>query len=106
MRSLFADAKTSELLSLSIQNLIDTETGRDRRDTGLTSKDVEKLYQAGQELEEQLLDPPEIADLARSAGIDEARLMRAFEQVSGTTVFDLTRQLRADRAVSKEMANE
>ncbi len=98
LRNLFAEAKASELLSLSIQSLIDAEAVRYQRDTGLTSKDVEKLHQARQELEEQFLDPPRIAELARSVGINEAKLMRAFKQVFGTTIFDFTQQLRMELA--------
>ena len=98
LRSLFAEAKACELLSLSIQSLIDMEAGRDRRDSGLTSKDVENLHKARKQLEAEFLDPPKITALALEVGINEAKLMRAFKQVFGSTIFDFTQQLRMELA--------
>jgi AraC-like DNA-binding protein len=98
LRSLYAEAKACELLSLSVQSVIDSEAGLDRRDSGLTAKDMEKLHKARQQLEAQFLDPPKIADLARTVGLNEAKLMRAFKQTYGATIFDFTQQLRMDLA--------
>ena len=98
LRSLYAEAKACELLSLSVQAVIESEAGLDRREAGLTGKDVEKLTSAREQLEAQFLAPPKIADLARSVGLNEAKLMRAFKQTFGSTIFDFTQQLRMELA--------
>ena len=98
LRNLFAEAKAYELLALSIQSVIDTEAGLERRDSGLTTKDVERLEAARRLLERDFLSPPKIADLARSVGLNEAKLMRAFKQVVGTTIFEFTQQMRMELA--------
>ena len=98
LRNLFAQAKAYELLALSVQSVIDMEAGLERRDSGLNSNDIERLRNAHKQLEEQFLDPPKIADLAQDIGLNQAKLMRAFKQVFGTTIFDFTQQLRMELA--------
>lgn len=98
LRGLFAEGKAYELLSLSMQSVMDMEAGVDRRNAGLTAGDVERLHQARAQLEKQFLDPPKIADLARNVGLNEAKLMRAFKQVFGSTIFDFAQQLRMELA--------
>lgn len=98
LRRLHAEAKAYELLTLSIQTLIDAEAGLDRRDVGLTPKDEEKLREARAKLEDTFLEPPTIAELARFVDLNEAKLMRAFKQTYGSTIFDFTQQLRMQRA--------
>ncbi len=98
LRSLYAEAKAFELLSLSAQSVIDSEAGNDRRDTGLSQKDVDRLHAARQHLEQEFLSPPKIADLAKTVGLNEAKLMRAFKQVFGATIFDFTQLLRMELA--------
>ena len=98
LRSLYAEAKAFELLSLSIHAVIESEAGLDRRDAGLSSRDIDRLQQARSQLEDAFLDPPKISDLARSVGLNEAKLMRAFKQVYGSTIFDFSQQLRMDLA--------
>ena len=98
LRSVFAEGKACELLSLSMQSLIDAEAGLERRETGLTPRDEEKLHRARRVLEEQFLEPPRIADLARTVGMNEAKLMRAFKLVFGATIFEFAQQLRMELA--------
>ena len=98
LRSLYARAKAYELLALSLQAAIDSEAGLDRRDAGLSARDLERLRSARQALEAQFLGPPKIADLARAVGLNEAKLMRAFKQIYGATIFDFAQQLRMDLA--------
>lgn len=98
LRKLFAGAKAFELLALSMRSVIDTEAGLDRKEAGLTPQELEKLHCARAELEELFLSPPKIADLAGSAGLNEAKLMRGFKQIFGTTIFDFAQQLRMELA--------
>lgn len=98
LRKLYAEAKAYELLTLSLQALLDAEQGIDRRDAGLTARDMEKLAAARASLEKNFLHPPTISALAREVGMNEAKLMRAFRQTYGRTIFDFAQQLRMERA--------
>jgi AraC-like DNA-binding protein len=98
LRRLYAEAKGFELLTLSIQALLDAEQGLDRRDAGLTPRDLERLASARSALERDFLQPPTISLLAREIGMNEAKLMRAFKQIYGRTIFDFAQQLRMERA--------
>jgi AraC-like DNA-binding protein len=98
LRQMYAEARAFELLTLSVQALLDLAQGQDRREAGLTAGDVERLAQARAILERRFLKPPTIAELSRDVGINEAKLMRAFKLVYGRTIFDYTQQLRMERA--------
>ena len=98
LRGLYAEAKAFELLALSIQALMDSEVGHDRRDAGLTPKDEKKLHRARAYLEDSFLETPTIAELSKAVGMNEAKLMRAFKHTYGSTIFDFAQQLRMERA--------
>jgi AraC-like DNA-binding protein len=98
LRQLYAEARAFELLTLSIQALIEAQANPERRDSGLGSGDLERLNAARASLERNFLEPPTIAALAREVGMNEAKLMRAFKQIYGRTIFDFTQQLRMERA--------
>ncbi|MFZ9968123.1 MAG: helix-turn-helix transcriptional regulator [Steroidobacteraceae bacterium] len=98
LRRLYAEGKAYELLTLSLQALVDADQDNDQRDSGLTQRDFERLAVARQILERDFLNPPSIAGLAREVGINEAKLMRAFKHLYGRTIFDFAQQLRMERA--------
>lgn len=98
LRKLYAEGKAFELLTLSLQAMLDAMQDIDRRDAGLTARDVERLAHARSILERDFLHPPTIASLSRDVGMNEAKLMRAFKQTYGRTIFDFAQQLRMERA--------
>ena len=98
LRNLFAEAKAHELLALSMQAVIDMGSASERKESGLTPSEVEKVNRARKQLEDEFLDPPKIADLAREVGLNEAKLMRAFKQIFGATIFEFAQQLRMELA--------
>lgn len=98
LRRLYAEGKAFELLTLSLQALVDAGREQDHRDSGLTQKDLQRLALARQILERDFLQPPSIANLGREVGINEAKLMRAFKHLYGRTIFDFAQQLRMERA--------
>jgi AraC-like DNA-binding protein len=98
LRQMYAEARAFELLTLSVQALLDAANGLDQREAGLTAGDIERLGSARAILERQFLQPPTIAALARDVGMNEAKLMRAFKHIYGRTIFDFTQQLRMERA--------
>ncbi len=98
LRNVFAKGKAYELLAISMQSVIDAEGGCERRDIGLTGKNLATLQAARKQLEQEFLTPPRIADLARNAGLTETKLMRTFKQVFGITIFDFVQQQRMELA--------
>lgn len=99
VRPLVIEAKALELLALSIESLLGGETaGGERPERGIGSRDLHCLQQARRILEEQFLAPPTISALARAVGINEAKLMHAFKQLFGQTIFDFTQALRMEMA--------
>lgn len=98
LRQLYAEARAFELLTLSVQALIDPEFSLVRRDSSLGNGDLDRLTAARASLERHFLEPPTIAALAREVGMNEAKLMRSFKHVFGRTIFDFTQELRMERA--------
>lgn len=94
----YAEAKALELLALTIQAVIENEQGLLRPERGLTSRDIDCINEARQILDGNYVTPPTIGDLARQVGVNEAKLMHAFKQVFGQTIFDYTQRLRMDEA--------
>lgn len=98
IRRLYSEAKAFELLTLTIQALIESEEGLERFDAGLTEKDMERLHAARAFLEENFLETITIAHLAEAVNMNQARLMRSFKIVFGSTIFGFAQQLRMERA--------
>ncbi|MFM7274988.1 MAG: helix-turn-helix transcriptional regulator [Gammaproteobacteria bacterium] len=99
-RRLMIEARALELLALSIESMDTGAHEGERPERGLASRDVQCLQQARRILERDFLAPPTIAGLARAVGINEAKLMHAFKQIFGLTVFDFTQALRMEKAKS------
>ncbi len=94
----YAEAKALELLTLTLQAIIEDEQGLLRPERGLSSRDIDCINEARQILDSNFVAPPTIGDLARQVGVNEAKLMHAFKQVFGQTIFDYTQGLRMDEA--------
>jgi AraC-like DNA-binding protein len=99
-RRLMIEARALELLALSIESMGGETADGERADRGIGSRDLQCLHQARKILERDYLAPPTIAALARTVGINEAKLMHAFKQIFGLTIFDFTQALRMERAKS------
>ena len=98
IRPLMVEARALELLALSLESLGGDGLEVERADRGLGSRDLQCLQQARRILEQEYLSPPTITTLARAVGINEAKLMHAFKQLFGQTIFDFTQSLRMDKA--------
>jgi len=98
IRHLMIEARALELLALSLESLGGDGSDAERADRGLGSRDLQCLQQARRILEQEFLAPPTITVLARAVGINEAKLMHAFKQLFGQTIFDFTQALRMDKA--------
>ncbi|MEZ5498672.1 MAG: AraC family transcriptional regulator [Steroidobacteraceae bacterium] len=98
LKTLHGEARALELLGLSAQALIEHTAGAERPDRGLTRRDVERIHRAREVIEKRFVAPPTIGELARSVGLNEGKLMHAFKQMFGCTIFDFAQQLRMQRA--------
>jgi AraC-like DNA-binding protein len=98
VRQLMVEARALELLALSLESLGIDGSDPERSDRGLGTRDLQCLQQARRILEQEFLAPPTITTLARAVGINEAKLMHAFKQLFGQTIFDFTQSLRMEKA--------
>lgn len=94
---LFAEAKTLELLSLQIEQFIQSPC------SVVAAMAMDRVDRAGvrrvrEMLNENLQDPPSLLDMSREAGMSHSKLNRCFKQLYGLTVFEWLRQLRLDKA--------
>lgn len=58
------------------------------------------LLAARDHLDQHLASPPSIIELARTAGINDFKLKRAFKEAFGTTIYGYVRQRRMERAAA------
>lgn len=101
MRRVYAEAKALELLVLALAGLSEMEAREARGEAYIGDRDLDRITRVRRRLEEEFLSPPSITELARFAGINEAKLMHLFKQQVGETIFNFTQRLKMERA--KEM---
>ncbi len=70
------------------------DVGRNTR----KASDLRRVRRAREILDQSLSDPPSIASLARSVGVNDFKLKRSFKELFGTTIFGYVRQQRMQRA--------
>jgi AraC-like DNA-binding protein len=96
MRLLNAEGKALELLCEILQ-VLDSDSG------GLTKcvsdQDLRRLDSARHMLRTQLTPAPRVVDIARSIGMSESKLKRAFKARFGITVFDYGFECRMRHAL-------
>ncbi|MEL6671870.1 MAG: AraC family transcriptional regulator [Bacteroidota bacterium] len=68
--------------------------------------DTSRLFAARDLLDQQWENPPTLALLARTVGLNEYKLKKGFRQVIGTTVFGYVHQLRMQRAQQLLLSSE
>jgi len=95
--NLFAEAKVLELLSLQIEQFIQSPRSAA---FGLAMDRVDRagVRRVREILGENLQDPPSLLDMSHEAGMSHSKLNRCFKQIYGLTVFEWLRQARLDRA--------
>jgi AraC-like DNA-binding protein len=94
---LFAEAKTLELLSLQIEQLIESPLSAG------SALEMDRADKAGVRRVREILDqnlqgPPSLLDMSREAGMSHSKLNRCFKQLYGLTVFEWLRQARLNKA--------
>lgn len=97
LRRSYMHAKTLELLSLTL-DLLNQEESRQYRQN-IKSDDRDTLQRLQQYLQENYRKAPAIAELAKHAGMSEAKLKRSFKSEFGITIGERLQQLRMNEAL-------
>ncbi|WP_437487631.1 AraC family transcriptional regulator [Sorangium sp. So ce1014] len=94
-RQLYLEAKGLELLAVMVDRL---EEGERAASPVLSAHDMDRLERARQIVLARMDDPPRLPDLARLAGLNEAKLKAGFRTLFGDTVYGYLRDRRLDEA--------
>ncbi|MEM8677669.1 MAG: AraC family transcriptional regulator [Cyanobacteria bacterium P01_G01_bin.67] len=97
IRKLYLQAKVMELLAIQLDQIM-TEFNCLPVISSLKSQNIERIYQARDILENQLENPPSIAELSRQIGVSDFTLRRGFQEIFGTTVIGYLTQKRLEQA--------
>ncbi|MFD0710350.1 helix-turn-helix transcriptional regulator [Paenibacillus sp. GCM10027626] len=65
----------------------------------LSVSDCDKLYQAKQIMQRNMIDPPTLMELARMIGMNDYKLKVGFKELFGITVFGYLRDYRLEQAL-------
>ena len=98
LRRHYLEAKALELLTLSLVTIIDQKRDSDNPERGLSQRDIDLMHKARKILEANYINSPTVSALARDIGVNEAKLMHAFKQLFGQTIFNYTQSLRMEKA--------
>ncbi|XXY47715.1 AraC family transcriptional regulator [Sorangium sp. So ce269] len=94
-RQLYLEAKGLELLAVMVDCLEENERAAS---SVLSACDIDRLERARQIVLARMADPPRLPDLARLAGLNEAKLKAGFRTLFGDTVYGYLRHRRLDEA--------
>lgn len=98
LRQLQIEAKTLDLLCHTLDQLSDMWGGHNDDGLSLRRRDLERIADICEILDNNLADAPTIPDLARALGWNETQLMRAFRQAVGMTVHNYLHRARMENA--------
>jgi AraC family transcriptional regulator, transcriptional activator of the genes for pyochelin and ferripyochelin receptors len=96
-KRIYLESKVLELLALMVEQEIEIQTGKICPPT-LTPDDLDRIYQAGTILLQQLDCPPSLIDLAHQVKLNDCTLKRGFREVFGKTAFDYLHDHRLAQA--------
>jgi AraC-like DNA-binding protein len=94
-RLLWFEAKCLELVALITDEVVVADTAQTAR---LSQHDIDRLERARAQLVARLDEPPTLAALARTAGLNETKLKGGFRHHFGTSVFGYLRKARMEEA--------
>ena len=98
LRRQYIEARALELLVLSLHGCARQARETDTTERGLNERDIGRVRKARQLLERDFTNPPTISELAKTIGLNEAKLMHDFKQLFGQTIFDFSQNIRMDEA--------
>lgn len=97
-RELWLAGKALEMVAYAVDAIIPQRTASASSEARLTSADVEKLQQAKQILYARMQQPPSLAELALSVGINSRKLNGGFRRLFGESVFAYLQTVRLETA--------
>jgi len=98
LRNLYLEAKALELMALRLHRIIGQEMPT-RQPRPLSRRDQEMLRQARCILEQEMIDPPSIGELALRLGTNHTKLKAGYRQLFGTSPFEYLRRYRMEQAL-------
>jgi len=114
VRSTFVEGKILELISYSVRQFRD-DNEEERKQVLLRQSDVDKIKEAKSIMDQELLNPPTIKQLAKRIGVNQNKLKSAFKEIYDSTIrtyiinkrLDMARALiLTDNYTLAEVANE
>jgi AraC-like DNA-binding protein len=93
---IYAEAKVLELLSLELEQL-ETLSGQPGNQLW-KEQDQDRIRQAKMIIEQNLINPCSLIELAHKVGLNDFKLKKGFREVLGTTVFGYLYDLRMNKA--------
>jgi AraC-like DNA-binding protein len=94
---IYMEGKVLELLACRLA-LFGTAHCRRSLCKRLGPKDVDRIHEAKERLLERIDNPPSLASLARQVGLNTTKLTQGFQDVFGTSTYNLLRKERISRA--------
>ncbi|MBP2231659.1 AraC-like DNA-binding protein [Azospirillum agricola] len=89
LQTIFLTSKTYELIALGLEQFC-----LGHCPCGLSAADIARLKKARDILEENLIDPPSILELAHRVGINDCKLKKGFKALFDTTPFGYLKERR------------
>jgi AraC-like DNA-binding protein len=93
---IYFEAKALELLFLELEQ-VGALAGQSEN-SFLKEHDLERIHRAKTMVEENLLNPCSLIELAHKVGLNDFKLKKGFREVFGTTVFGYLYDVRMDKA--------
>ncbi len=98
LQQLHIEAKTLELLCYTLDQLSKLWPGSGAVETPLRQRDIKRVAEICEILENDLSEAPTISELAKTLSWNETQLMRVFRQAVGTTVHNYLHRARMEKA--------
>lgn len=98
LRRSYLEAKTTELLCLTIAGFLDSGPADD--DLRLSRNDVEKLNEARAILDRDFIAPPTLMALGRQVGLNRKKLTTGFKALFSETIYQYSLKRRMEHARS------
>ncbi|MBS0031184.1 helix-turn-helix transcriptional regulator [Chitinophaga sp. 22321] len=95
LKKLYIESKILDLLSLQCEGLLQPVV---KKTTSIPRPDIDKLYAARTLLEQQLDQPPALAELSKLCQLNEFKLKKGFRELFNTTVYGFVHEMRLTRA--------
>jgi len=93
----YLQAKSREIASVMVHDLM-RQNKNDGPQAKYSVRDVSRVHEARDILQENYHNPPSLPDLARAVGVNQTKLKAVFKATFGMTVRDFVQKCRMDRA--------